>query len=128
MSWLIYRTLTGQNGPGSNGNEGVLNNTQSFRTGASPSDVIKCHERTDKMHQQCRCWWYGSISWTFLSITHFIMFSSWAKYSSFCWKKLYSLIFIDTKWTFMRTKQEMWTHLRCEYCVSSFILFSSHCL
>ena len=32
-----------QNGPGCNGNDGVLHTPQISRTGASPSDSIRCH-------------------------------------------------------------------------------------
>ena len=43
--WSIDRTLSkattqGQNGPGSNGNEGVLHIFQNSKTGASPSDGL----------------------------------------------------------------------------------------
>ena len=43
--WPIGGTLTssinlGQNGPGSNGNEGIFNISLSSRTGASPSDGL----------------------------------------------------------------------------------------
>ena len=46
--WPIDQTLTstanlGQSGPGSNSNEYVLHFAQSSRTGASPSDEVKCH-------------------------------------------------------------------------------------
>ena len=46
--WSIDEVLTGnttldQSGPGSNGNEGVLNAPKIFRIGMSPSDVVSNH-------------------------------------------------------------------------------------
>ena len=37
---LMGTTVSSQSGLGNNGNEGVFNNTQSFRMGASPHDVV----------------------------------------------------------------------------------------
>ena len=41
--WLIGTINPFPSGPGSNGNEGVLHISQTSRTGASPSDAVKCH-------------------------------------------------------------------------------------
>ena len=48
--WSIDRTLSGtttsgQSGPGSNGNEGVLHVPQSFKIGALPSNFLMSYPR-----------------------------------------------------------------------------------
>ena len=88
-----------------------------------------------------RWWWYGSRSWTFPPIFHYIFLlcdwwqlrgsltnlcvtwqCTWSKgvsLNSSMWKKLHSLIFIDTRWMFMETKQWMWAQQGSGWCVSA---------
>ena len=40
---LTDTTTPGQSGPGSNSKEVILHTPQTSRTGASPSDTVKCH-------------------------------------------------------------------------------------
>ena len=54
----IYSTLTGSNTPsqsrpGSNSNERVLNTGQTFGTGASPSNAVKCHTQHTLLGIRC---------------------------------------------------------------------------
>ena len=82
-------------------------------------------------------WWDGSRGWTFPSMLHYILlpYDRWqqkgnrtwkricskdVKLNSSVWKKWHSLIFIDTCWTFVDTKQWMWAQWgsRC-VCFSS---------
>ena len=87
------------------------------------------------------CWRYGSREWSFPAIFHYILLLCdrwrqkgsltqrcltwkcvWRKgvsLNSSVWKKWHPLIFSDTCWTSMKTKQWMWAQWGGGWCISA---------
>ena len=81
-----------------------------------------------------RYWWYGRRDWTFPPIFHYILLpcDKWQQRDSLTewrviwkckWSKGVSLNSSMQKkwhhWTFMETKQWMWVHWGCGWCISA---------
>ena len=89
------------------------------------------------------CWWYGTRAWTFPQIFPYILlpYDRWQQKGSlrkwcllwkciWCkdvslnssmWKKWHSLIFTDSCWIFLETKQWMWAQWGSGWCVSAMV-------